>query len=85
MLEEHDQIHNDYALQLPNKEAELNASKYYFRVPTIPNVIKGTYHYIKSDPLNIYGLKQGIKQDIRKAIRKDKKEFPILSRLIYGD
>lgn len=85
MLEERDQIYNDYALQSPNKEKELNISKSYFKTPIIPNVIKGTYHYLKSDPLNFYGFIQGLKQDYRKAVRKDKKEFPNLSRVIYGD
>lgn len=85
LQEEHDQYYNDYAMQSPNKEAELNISKSYFRTPTIPNVIKGTYHYIKSDPLNFYGAVQGLKQDYRKAVRKDKRKFPTLSKLIYGD
>ena len=72
-------------MQSPNKESELNISKSYFRTPTIPNVIKGVYHYLKSDPLNFYGFKQGLKQDYRKAVREDKRKYPNIFRLIYGD
>ena len=86
ILKEHDKYYNDYALKSPTSTKESNIAKQYFSsTPTIGNLINGAYHYIKSDPLNIYGFKMGIKQDFRKAKRKDQIKYPILSRLIYGE
>lgn len=86
ILKEHDKYYNDYALKSPTSTRESNIAKQYFSsTPTIGNLINGAYHYIKSDPLNLYGLKMGIKQDFRKAKRKDQMNYPILSRLIYGE
>ncbi len=86
ILEEHDKYYNDYALKSPTSTRESNIAKQYFSsTPTIGNLIRGAYHYIKSDPLNLYGLKMGLKQDFRKAKRKDQENYPILSRLIYGE
>ena len=83
-IEDHDKYYNDYGLKKPNSEKYLKKAKYYFKQPNTWDKVTGTYYYIKSDPLNLYGLKKGIQQDIRKLQREDERTLSNLKLKLFG-
>lgn len=85
MQEEHDNVYNDYGMRAPGTNRQANIARQYFnQAPTIQNLSRGVYHWVQSDPLNLYGAWQGIKQDMRRLNRDSERKEARIKRELYN-
>lgn len=73
-------------MRAPGTDRQANIARQYFnQASTIQNLSRGMYHWVQSDPLNLYGALQGIKQDMRRLNRdSERKEARIKRELFNG-